>query len=434
MNNSWNNFRNTIFSPGWIRSLTLQFRFAVEALSRSKKRTALSLVGVVIGVFAVFVVLSLGNAVRQFISGQIETFGADILQVEVKVPETGELSGSNAQGRTQVTTLTAEDADAIAKLANVRAVYAGMIGQERAAYREKNKRVFLFGVGPEAPEVDAGLDLEAGRFFAAEENSASDKVVVLGSKVKASLFGDRSDAEILGEKITMGTERYRVIGIFAPRGAAGFFDLDSLVYLPISTLQKRIMGVEYVQMISVRMTDTTKEKETIADIEALLRARHDIRDAKKDDFSVTSTEEAKELVGTTLDALTWLLLALTAISLVVGGVGVMNVLYVSVAERTGEIGLRKAVGATQQAVLTQFMIEALLVTLIGGALGILLGLGATFTALAVAAHLGYTVTGVLTAETFLISILFAFLVGMVFGFAPALRASRLSPIEALRKD
>jgi ABC-type antimicrobial peptide transport system permease subunit len=152
------------------------------------------------------------------------------------------------------------------------------------------------------------------------------------------------------------------------------------------------------------------------------------------DFSVTSTEEAKALVGTTLDALTWLLLALTAISLVVGGVGVMNVLYVSVAERTGEIGLRKAVGATQQAVLTQFMIEALLVTLIGGGLGILLGIGTTFAALAVAAHLGYTVTGVLTAETFLISILFAFLVGMVFGFAPALRASRLSPIEALRKD
>jgi putative ABC transport system permease protein len=425
---------NNIFSSQWLRSFALQFRFAVEALSRSKKRTALSLIGVVIGVFAVFVVLSLGNAVRQFISGQIETFGADILQVEVKVPDTDKLSGGNTQGRTQVTTLTADDADAIAKLANVRAVYAGMIGQERAAYQEKNKRVFLFGVGPGAPDVDAGLDLEAGRFFAPEEDGASDKVVVLGSKVKTSLFGDRSDTEILGEKVTIGSERYRVIGIFAPRGAAGFFDLDSLVYLPISTLQKRIMGIKHVQMISIRMTDTTKEKTTIADIEALLRTRHEIRDVKKDDFSVTSTEEAKALVGTTLDALTWLLLALTAISLVVGGVGVMNVLYVSVAERTGEIGLRKAVGATQQAVLTQFMIEALLVTLIGGGLGILLGIGTTFAALAVAAHLGYTVTGVLTAETFLISILFAFLVGMVFGFAPALRASRLSPIEALRKD
>lgn len=342
--------------------LQQNFSFALKALRRNKKRTALSLIGIVIGVFAVFLVLSLGNGVQQFIMGQIDTFGADLLQVEVKVPNTGKFSNDNASGRAegvQITTLTQEDAEAIQNLPNIRAAYAGTLGQERALYKNVNKQILLFGTGFEAPEVDTNLTLAEGRFFTQEEESASDKVVVLGSSVKETFFGE---GNAVGEKITLKGERYRVIGITASRGTAGFIDLDTFVYIPVTTLQKRILGVEYVQMVSVRMSDTSKEAATIQDIEALLRNRHDIDDPEKDDFSVTSTEEAKEVIGTTLDALTWLLLSLTAISLVVGGVGVMNVLYVSVAERTSEIGLRKAVGATKADILYQFLIEALLVT------------------------------------------------------------------------
>jgi putative ABC transport system permease protein len=331
----------------------------------------------------------------------------------------------------QITTLTREDAEALQNLPNIRAAYAGTLGQERALHKNVNKQILLFGTGYEAPEVDTNLAIAEGRFFTQEEESASDKVVVLGKSVKETFFGD---GNAVGEKITLKGERYRVIGITESRGTAGFIDLDTFVYIPVTTLQKRILGVDYVQMISVRMSDTTQETATIQDIEALLRNRHDIDDPEKDDFSVTSTEEAKEVIGTTLDALTWLLLSLTAISLVVGGVGVMNVLYVSVAERTSEIGLRKAVGATKADILSQFLIEALLVTLIGGCIGVALGVAITFIISLVAAEMGYGVSGIFTLASFLLSVAFALFVGIVFGFAPALRASQLSPIEALRKE
>lgn len=423
-----NNFSTQIFR---------NFEFAVAALYRNKKRTALSLIGIVIGVFAVFLVLSLGNGVQQFVMGQIDTFGADLLQVEVKVPSSGKFSSENASGRAQgvqITTLTIEDAEAIEKINNVGSVYAGTLGQERAVHKEIKKRIFLFGTGYQVPEVDTNIVVAEGRFFTQEEESASDKVVVLGSRVKETFFGE---GVALGEKITMKGERYRVIGVLESRGAAGFIDLDTFVYIPVTTLQKRILGVDYVQMVSVRMSDTSKEEVTIKDIELLLRNRHDIdadSTGNKDDFSVTSTEEAKELVATTLDALTWLLLALTAISLLVGGVGVMNVLYVSVTERTSEIGLRKAVGATRLDILQQFLIEALLVTLLGGVVGILFAIVTCYGLLAVANSFGYKVTNIFSGGSFLWAFFFAFFVGIVFGFAPALKASKFSPMEALRKE
>ncbi len=416
----------------------LAFSFAQKALLSNKKRTALSLIGVVIGVFAVFVVLALGNGVRQFVVGQVETFGTDLLQVEVKVPRTGKFSNENSTARAQgvqITTLTTDDAKAITKLPNILAVYGGTIGQERATYKEVNKRVLLLGTGADAMVVDTNIKLRTGRFFTNEEDEALAPVVVVGSKVAEELLGSEQNREnILGEKITMKGDRYRVIGILEPRGSAGFFDLDAVAYVPITTLQKRILGVDYIQFISVRMEDGKEEEKTSADITALLRSRHDIENPDKDDFSVTSTEEAKETLNTVLDALTYLLLGLTAISLIVGGVGVMNVLYVAVAERTSEIGLRKAVGATSEAVLLQFLAEALLVTLIGGIVGISLGVIVVQSAVLIFSQFGYQLTGIFTGESFLIAMFFAFLVGMIFGFAPAKRAAELLPIEALRKE
>jgi putative ABC transport system permease protein len=310
-----NNFFNNKKEASSFQKYLLAFRFALAALGASKRRTALSLIGVIIGVFAVFVVLALGNGVRQFVVGQVETFGTDLLQVEVKVPRTGKFSNENATARAQgvqITTLTTSDAEAIAKLPNVLAVYGGTIGQERATYKEVNKRILLLGTGSDALVVDTNAKLLAGRFFTEEENDSTLPVVVVGSTVAEDFLQSGQNKEnILGEKITMKGDRYRVIGILEPRGSAGFFDLDTVVYVPIETLQKRILGVDYIQFISVRMNDAGKEKATMGDITALLRDRHDIDDPQKDDFSVTSTEEAKATVETVLSALTWLLLGLT---------------------------------------------------------------------------------------------------------------------------
>ncbi|HLB51140.1 MAG TPA: ABC transporter permease [Patescibacteria group bacterium] len=410
------------------------FRFALKTVTTHKGRTFLALLGVVIGVFAVVVVTTLGEGIKGFIVGQVESFGTDVIQVEVKVPSAGKMSVENATSRaqgTQITTLTVDDSDMIRKLPNIAAAYAGNIGQERVTYGSVCKRIFLLGAGVDAPRVDENIKLASGRFFTEEEDANLARVVVLGSATKETFFG-KDDA--VGKSITLKGEKYRVIGVLAPRGAAGFIDLDTFTYVPIKTLGKKILGVDYVQFVSVKMTDPVREQETVADIIALLRKRHDIDTPGKDDFVVTSTKEAQETLSDVLGSLTILLLALTSISLIVGGVGIMNVMYVSVSERTQEIGLRKAVGATSAGILQQFLFEALIITLIGGLIGIALGILLSLGLSALFASLGFGLTLHFSLNSFLLGTSFAMIVGLVFGIAPAYRASQLTPMDALRKE
>lgn len=408
--------------------------FAMKTIRTHKARTFLALLGVVIGVFAVVVVTSLGEGVKGYILGQVESFGTDVIQVEVKIPNTTHMSSENASSRaqgTQITTLTVKDSEAIRKLPNVAGAYAGTIGQERATYGSVGKRISLFGTGAEVTVVDENAKLASGRFFTKEEDDSLARVVVLGSETKETFFGG-SDA--VGEYITLKGEKYRVIGVLAPRGAAAFFNLDVFTYVPVQTLEKKILGVDYIQFVSVKMTDASRESETVADIVALLRKRHDITNPDKDDFSVTSTKEAQETLGDVLGSLSILLLALTSISLLVGGVGIMNVMYVSVSERTSEIGLRKAVGATSRSILQQFLFEALIITLVGGLIGILLGTLLTILLGYVFASFGFALPLSFSFQSFLLGVGFSSAVGIIFGLAPAYRAAALTPMEALRRD
>ncbi|QQR78997.1 MAG: ABC transporter permease [Candidatus Moraniibacteriota bacterium] len=410
------------------------FLFAVRTIRTHRARTALALLGVVIGVFAIVVVTALGDGVKGYILGQVESFGSNLIQVEVKIPNTTAMSSENSTGRaqgTQITTLTVKDGEAIQKIANVGAVYAGTIGQERATYGSVGKRISLFGTGPDVALVDQNLKLASGRFFTKEEDASLAQVAVLGSDTKDTFFGS-SDA--VGQYITLKGEKYRVIGVLESRGAVAFLNFDTFTYVPVQTLQKKLLGVNYVQFVSVKMEDAAREAETVADIVALLRKRHDITDPDQDDFSVTSTKETQKTLGDVLGSLSILLLALTSISLVVGGVGIMNVMYVSVSERTSEIGLRKAVGATSKSILQQFLFEALIITLLGGIIGILLGMLLTLALGSLFTYFGFPLPLSFSLQSFLLGVGFSTGVGVIFGLAPAYRAASLTPMEALRRD
>mgnify|MGYP003417655506 FL=1 len=417
-----------------MKRILLALRFAIHTIVSHKVRTVLALLGVVIGVFSVVVVMTLGEGVKSFVLGQVESFGGNVIQIEVKVPSTGAMSSDNASSRgqgTQITTLIVDDKDAVKKLPNITSAYAGTIGQERATHGSIGKRILLFGASHEVPLVDEKIVVEEGRFYSEDEAGNGARVVVLGAGVKETFFGT---GDAIGESITMRGEKYRVVGVLESRGSAGFFDLDSLAYVPVETLQKKILGVDYVQMISVQVEDISEEEQTVADIVGLLRKRHDITNPDKDDFSVTSTKQVQETLNDVLGSLTILLLALTSITLVVGGVGIMNVMYVSVAERTSEIGLRKALGATSQMVLIQFLLEALIITLFGGLVGIILGVAVTFALGAVFEALGFAFSLAFSWKSLLLGAGFSLLVGVIFGLAPAYRAAKLSPMEALRKE
>ncbi len=408
--------------------------FAFRTIRRHKARTALSLLGVVVGVFSVVVILSLGEGLKQYVVGMVSSFGSDLIQVEVKVPNTGKTSTENAGGIAQgiqITTLTLDDERQIDRLPNVEASYAGLIGQERATRGSVNRQMLLFGTGPDAPLVDTNLEVESGRFFSAEEDDSLAQVAVIGSGIRDTFFGA---GDPVGQDLSIGGKRYRIVGVLAPRGTVAFFDFDSMAYVPVRTLQRKVLGIRHLQMISVRMTDPAKEEETVALITETLRRAHDITDPDRDDFAVTSTREAQEILGNVVGTIGILLLALTSISLVVGGVGIMNVMYVSVTERTGEIGLRKAVGARSGDILAQFLAEALIITGLGGILGILFGILVSWLISVALAANGIMLSLVLSARSLLIGALFSVAVGLVFGLAPASRAAKLSPMEAIRKE
>lgn len=417
-----------------MQEILLSIKFAWKSLTDNLGRTILTLSGIIIGTVAVFTVLSLGDALRGFVSGQIESFGNDIIQAEIKIPETGKNSTSNATGIAQgiqITTLTLKDGEAIGKLPNVSAWYGGSIGQELATYRETTKRVMIFGAGASAITVDQGLKLAEGDFYTDNDDVSAAQVVVLGSSVRETFFGDQS---AVGETIKLKGQSYRVVGVLEERGSTGFVSFDDFIYVPIQTLQKKVLGVDYVTTIQIKVKDVSMADITASDIEVLLRDRHDIDDSKDDDFSVTTIQEARETVDTVLGALQILLLALASISLVVSGVGIMNVMFVAVAERTTEIGLRKAVGARQKDILRQFLAEAVGVAVAGGVIGIILALALVLVVFLVAHGTGLNIPFGFSADNILFSIGFAFISGLLFGVYPAWKASKITPIAAIRSD
>jgi len=405
---------------------------AKTALTTNRLRSILTILGVVIGISSVIMILSAGQAINRFVLDEVQGFGTNIIQAEIKVPSTDHQSSENAMGLAMgisITTMTDDDTQDIKNLSNIENAYSGLMGQALAVNGNENKVSTLFGVTSSFIDVDAS-EVEFGRFFTEEENDSSAPVVVLGADVKDDLFGD---SEAVGKKIKLGKQNYRVIGIMKKRGAAMFFNWDDIIYLPLDTLQKRIMGVDYITYLLGTMKDPSRELETKAEIEDILRDNHNITDPKKDDFAVTTQSEMQDMLGSILGGVQILLLAIASISLIVGGVGIMNIMYVSVSERTFEIGLRKSVGATGGNILWQFLWEAIFITLVGGVIGIVIGVVFSWVIATLAQHFGFDFQFIVPWWSVTLATFFAVVVGLVFGVYPARKAAGLDPIEALRK-
>ena len=409
-------------------------KLAMNVLRSNKGRTILSLLGIVIGVTAVILVLSLGAGLKEFVVSQVESFGTDLFEIEIKTPNVEQTSTQNASsiaGGMQITTFKLEDAERVAKLPAVDAWYAGGIGQEVISYKENNEQPMIMSVTAGVVGADDNFEVEHGRMFTEDEDKSLKQVVILGSELKKDLIGE---GDAIGKKVKIKGQSYKVIGVLKERGSVAFFSFDDIAYIPTRTFQKKIMGIDYIIYAFYRVRDASKMDQTVTLANEIMRDQHNITDPNDDDFAVMSMAEAADLLDQVFAVVNILLLSLTSVSLIVGGVGITNVMYVAVAERTFEIGLRKSVGAKRSDILKQFLFEAIILTMLGGIGGILIGFGIAKVAEYVVAQLGYTLEFPLTIGALALGLGFSAVTGLVFGLKPAQAASKLSPVEAMRKE
>lgn len=411
----------------------LSLKFAWQSLLAHKGRTILTVLGVVIGIGAVIMVMSAGESIKGLVLGEIESFGTNIINTEVKVPSTARNSASSAMSMAQgvqITTLTDKDAEAVGKLPNIKNYYGAVIGQDVVSYQEENKTTYFYAVSPSYIDIDKS-EVAEGRFYTESENNELAKVVVLGKKIADKLF---KDANPVNQSIKIGRLKFQVIGVLKEKGGGFGFSFDDLIYVPLKTGQKLLMGINHVSNIVAQVENPDIQDQTADDIVQLLRQRHGTTDTKDDDFAVTTMTEARDMISTVFGGITLLLIAIAAISLIVGGVGIMNIMYVSVTERTFEIGLRKSVGATPKQILWQFLWEAVIITIFGGIIGIVLGVILALATSFAAQQFGYDWPFALPLYSVLIAFIFCATVGLLFGYYPASRAAKMNPIAALRYE
>ena len=397
-------------------------QLALRALRRNKTRAMLTTLGVIIGVAAVIAMVAIGNGAQQRIAAQLASMGTNSLVIRAgSVTRGGVRTGAGT-----TTTLTLADAEAIAELPDVVALAPTLRTAAQVRYRGTNWGTAIDGVTPDHV-VARNWPLAAGTFITARHLKAAAHVCVLGQTVARELFGLSNP---IGETIVIKGLACRVIGVLTEKGATAWgSDQDDIVLAPLTTVQRKLMGVTHIERIEVVTTGRDASNRVMEAIKRLLRERHRLTGDQDDDFRIYNRAELAQTSEESARVFTWLLGSIASVSLLVGGIGIMNIMLVSVTERTREIGIRMALGARQRDILWQFLLEALVLSAIGGVLGVFLGLGGA-AAVARFSELPVSVTPI----SILVAFLFAGLVGVFFGLHPARKAARLRPIEALRYE
>ncbi|OGH86442.1 MAG: hypothetical protein A2493_00020 [Candidatus Magasanikbacteria bacterium RIFOXYC12_FULL_33_11] len=407
------------------------FEISATALIRQKMRTILTTIALSIGIASVVIIISAGKGLESMVLGELDVFSPNTLNIEVRVPGKGNTGSATSMATgVSITSLKNTDIDAIVKHSNISMAYGYMISQQMVKYREQSKTVTVFAYGADYAKFNS-VKIAQGRFYDSDEENALAQVIFLGSKIAEDLFG--SDTAV-GKNVFVKGKSFRVVGVQEKVGASFGMDMDSIVYIPTKTMQKRFLGTDYVMGIGAYVEDMSKLESTKEDIEMLLRERHDITDPEKDDFQVTSMEEARETLETVLGGITLLLIALVCISLLVGGVGITNIMYVTVTERTFEIGLRKSLGAKSKDILWQFLVEAMMLTSAGGVVGVIFGVLISYGIYLGANSFGIKWMFSVPLYSIILAIGFSTAVGLFFGIYPAKKAASLNPIVAIRKD
>jgi putative ABC transport system permease protein len=402
------------------------FHIASRNLMVNKRRTLLTMLGLIIGVMSVLLVTSLGAGAQHIITGQIERRGTNQIAI---LPGASEENGPPASALgIVITTLLDEDREALLRdtsLVHLQEAASYVSGNDVLQAGSDERSVTYQGVTASYVDVEQ-VRIAQGRFFDEDEAERGAAVMVLGATRAEELFPNNS---AIGERVKLGRHRFQIVGVLQEKGSSGFENTDDAILVPLAMAQDRLLGIEHVHLIRAVVDGEEYVEQTVEQIRDVLRERHD-----DEDFSLRNTADLLDILTQITDAIRFFLIGVAGVALFVGGVGIMNIMLIAVQEKTREIGLRKAIGATTRDIMFQFLFETMLMSCLGGLIGIVLGSGISYVIARIVQALGYDYAFIISPTAVLSGLLISTLIGLVFGLRPARIAASLDPIDAMRYE